>query len=237
MIKIAIVDNEAFWQKECEGVLSHYALQKDLDYSVSVFDKAESFLEDKQQFEIVFMDIEMDNMSGLEAAKIYKKRCPDGIVMLVTTHDELSTEGYKVSAFRYIRKGKLELEMREGLDAALECLKPAEKISIVIVNKGKLEIAWKEIVFLETEKRNVWVHTTTGSYLTNKNITEMRQELEKYDFIYPHKSFLVNLNWIDKMPDKHNILLKTGQLVPVSQKKVKEIWLLVYQWKLDHAGK
>ena len=115
-------------------------------------------------------------------------------------------------------------EIKEALSSGIKLLEKDRKISFHIVNIGEIELAINEILFIETAKRNVRIHTREQQYLSNRTISEIGQELDKYGFYFVHKSTLVNLEAITEIDTKNRkVCLCNGNYVTVAGQKIPEL--------------
>ena len=225
-MNIAIVEDMEKWAADIKTQTAAFFAEK--CETIDIFNCAETFLKTKKEYSIVFMDIELKEMDGFKAAKNYKEQCPESLVIIVTVHKEYCSEGYKVNAFRYLDKGKLREELKEALENAMLKLQRYERIELSVIKKGILTFACKDIIYIETEKRNVKIHTIVEEYISCEKIGELAERLEKYGFYRCHKSYLVNLEWVDDMVrdkimrENRNLLLKNGDRIAVACKKVNE---------------
>ncbi|MCI5936760.1 MAG: response regulator [Eubacterium sp.] len=112
MIQVAIVDDEKIWREEIEKTIKDRFPTSHL--TVTVFTSGEELLRDERKFDVVLMDIELQGMDGFSALSEYRRENGQAIFIILTTHVELSREGYKVEAFRYVDKFHME-EMEEAI--------------------------------------------------------------------------------------------------------------------------
>ena len=130
-MKIAIVDDQKDWRTRLEELVrEHYGNNLP---QIDQFDCGESFY-DQEEYDVVFMDIEMKEMDGFETVMRYKQKNTDAIIIFLTTHVELSRRGYKVNAFRYIDKEFIVEEVEEALSAIDELPKKDHVIIFHVVN-------------------------------------------------------------------------------------------------------
>lgn len=223
-MKIAIVDDEKVWRLKAKQEIHNYLISTGEPSQLFTYPSGESFLEQPEAFDLVFMDVEMDGIDGFQTTTAYKKMFPKGLVAMLTTHSECYSTGYKVNAFRYIEKEKMAEEIEEALSSAITVLEKDQTISFHIVNVGEVELPINEILFIETEKRNVRIHTREQQYVSNRNLTEIGQELDKYGFYFVHKSTLVNLDAIIDIDAKNRkVFLCNGNWVTVARQKITEL--------------
>lgn len=218
-MKIAIVDDQKNWRACVEELIKkHYGENTP---QIDQFDCGESFC-DQEEYDVVFMDIEMKEMDGFETAKRYKQNNSDALILFLTTHVELSRRGYMVNAFRYIDKDHVVEELEEALSAIDELPKKDHVVVFHVVNMAEMHVRTKDILFIETDKRNIIVHTVERVFRSNKGIEELETELKDYGFFRCHKSYLVNLERVRKI-DKVYAYFGNGKKAMISTRKYPEM--------------
>lgn len=214
-MRIAIVDDQKNWRVCVEELIKkHYGQNIP---QIDQFDCGESFY-NQGEYDVVFMDIEMGEMDGFETVKRYKQNNSDALVVFLTTHVELSRRGYMVNAFRYIDKAFIVEELEEALNAIDELPKKDHVIVFHVVNMAEMHIPTKDILFIETDKRNIIVHTLERDYLSNRGIEEVEEELRDCGFFRCHKSYLVNLERVRKI-DRLYAHFSNGAKAMISTRK------------------
>ena len=223
-MKIAIIDDEKIWRLKAKHEIDNYLKSIGVPPQIFMYPSGERFLKQPEAFDIVFMDVEMDGINGFQTTTTYKKMFPKCLVAMLTTHSEFYSTGYKVNAFRYIEKEKMTEEIKEALSSAITILEKDRTIFFHIVNVGEIELPINEILFIETAKRNIKIHTREQQYLSNRTLSEIGQELGKYGFYFVHKSTLVNLDAIIDIDAKNRkVSLCNGGWVTVAGKKIPEL--------------
>lgn len=218
-MRIAIVDDQENWRACIEELIKKYYGENipQIDH----YDCGESFY-DQKEYDVVFMDIEMREMDGFETAKRYKQNHRDALILFLTTHVELSRRGYMVNAFRYIDKASIVEELEEALNAIDELPNKDRVIVFHVVNMAEMHIRVKDILFIETDKRNIIVHTVERDYTSNRGIDEVEAELQNCGFFRCHKSYLVNLERVRKI-DKVFAYFGNGMTAMISTRKYPEM--------------
>jgi len=218
-MRIAIVDDQKNWHVCVEELIrKHYSkIVVEIDH----YDCGEDFYE-KKGYDVVFMDIEMKQMDGFEAAKRYKENNKEALIIFLTTHAELSRQGYIVNAFRYIDKSCIQEELEEAL-CAIDRLPEKDHVVVFhVVNMAELYVRAKDILFIETDKRNVVVHTVEREFKSNRGIEDLETELKEYGFFRCHKSYLVNLEKVRKI-DREYAYFADGTNAMISTRKYSEM--------------
>lgn len=190
----------------------------------------EQFLSD---FQIMFLDIDMGNYNGLEIARRVRKLRLDTVLIFVTHYMEYSPEGYEVKAFRYLLKANIEEKLPHYLNEALrEAQSHADRL-LFAVNGQPCAIKYDDILYLESSKRLIYLHLT-DEQKENKCfyavMAELEEQLALAGFLRVHKSYLVNMRYIEKL-NYNGVVLVNKEELPISQKRYSEIKALHLQWR------
>lgn len=233
-MKIAVVDDEKIWLKKIEKFL--YLYYENKNASILCYLSGRSFLEADEEFDIVLMDIEMPVMDGFEAIERYKTKFPDTVVIILTTHDELAKRGFVFEAFRYIDKPSMASELPEALKSAERKLNSGKTIVLKVIRAKEITVKIKNIVYIETLKRNVIVHIGNDAITCDATISEMEQALAGEGFYRVHRSFLINLRCVDSFC-KTDIKMNNGEMVMLSTRKFTEFkkHLMEYRYYLANG--
>ena len=202
---------------------------------VCEFESGEAFLEKMEEYQVVLMDIELPQKDGFEVSQTYKKKYPNSILIILTTHTELSRNGYLVNAFRYIDKISLHQELVEAFTKVKSMFQRRETILLHQVSIGDIKVPIGDIIYIETEKRNILVHTKKTTCCCKENIQKVGGQLKEKGFCRPHRSYLVNMDWVEEV-EKQGVILKTGETILVSGRRYSELKKEVYYWKFKYGN-
>lgn len=220
MIKIAICDDEKNMLENINERIHTYAKRHVLDCSITSFESAEALFESEKQFDVYFMDIQMNEMDGMSAAARIRAASRKAVIVFISAYIQYAAKGYQVNAVRYILKSQLDEEFSDCMDAVLENLEKEEVLEIKIGTRRVLiEVA--DIAYIENEKRKVVIHMQNNSeevYETYARITELAENLHEMGFIYCHAAFLVNSRMIVGI-EQNEFILKDGIHIPISRQK------------------
>lgn len=231
-MRIAVVDDEESWRIIVEALIKSYPWEEDVE--IETFNSGEAFYR-QEGFDVVFMDIEMGKMDGFEAARKYKEKNEEAIIIFLTTHTELSRRGYLVNALRYIDKCQIDEEMEEAFVAITNLRDREHELQFRVVCVGEISLKIKEILYFETVGRNVVIRTSGDDYTTNCQMEELEKELAPWGFFRCHKSYLVNLgNVLDY--SKKDVYFKKGKYAMVSARKYSEFKEKYMEYKHKHAN-
>ena len=215
-MKLAIIDDELCWREAAESYLRQY--YSDVNFEIDIFDSGEKYLKTRKIYDISFVDIEMSGLDGfetIERAQLYNN---DGIFVILTTHTEMSRKGYLVNAFRYIDKLNLEAEIDEALKSAELLLGRNNKISVNVIGGGQRELVLKDILYVETEKHYIVIHTKKDKIRCSNMISDMERKLDGTWFYRCHNTYIVNLDEIVRI-NQSFLHMSDGNILEVSARK------------------
>lgn len=222
MIKIAIVEDEEKIAEDLKGYIARYMREENLEFSVSVYDSAESFLfAAASKFDLVFMDIQLPNMDGMTAVKELRKEFPYVTVIFVTTLAQYAINGYEVGAFDFILKPVSYYNFALKLGRAVNALKRDADDNVVIRSKSKTAVVKvSDIYYVEILTHTVIYHTKSGEYTSTGTMKKVSEQLSAYPFARCNQSFLVNLRYVTQVSG--SLLTAAGKELTVSRLYRKE---------------
>lgn len=170
---------------------------------------------EKTRPEVVFMDVEMPGMSGVECARLIQDKNPKTIMVFVTAHEEYMADAFEVYAFDYLLKPfRLERAMhtldlirqrlRESAGAQDAPQKPvrfnAPARIMLRHREGVSFVDLNDILLVQREERATVVYVADGGrFVTGDTLGEMEERLPEGMFFRTHKSYIVNINHIESI--------------------------------------
>lgn len=219
-MKIAIVDDDKLWiQKimlEVKDILENENLH------IDVFHEGPEFIEENCRYDVTLMDVEMNVIDGFETTREYKRRFPDAIVAMVTTDRERYSQAFVVDAYRYINKERIHEELAEMFYSLQKKGRIGKKIDVDCIDRHRVIINMSDIMYVETLRRKMLVHTFEKTYTVAETMREMCEKLDGEGFYQCHQSYLVNLDEINKI-EGLDVIMKNGDKVMVSKRHKQEL--------------
>ncbi len=217
-MNIAICDDEIEVLKECDFKIKKYFSE----YNTFLFEKPmdlEFFLEnDKSPYiDIIIMDILFKDDNGIEAVKRIIEENPHIKVIYLTGFIDYVRDVFETDLVYFLLKPIEDTKLIEAIDKCKAKIDKESKSFVLINDKSGLKrIVYENILFVESDKRKIYVHSFSGRVETNSKLSEFVEKLDNR-FIRCHQSFLVNMDYIREMKN-NTIFMNSGAVIPVSRK-------------------
>jgi DNA-binding LytR/AlgR family response regulator len=195
-IRALIVDDEAPARSELRYLLAAHP-------EVSVVGEAASALDALAlardlSYDVVFLDVEMPGLTGVEAAPLVRERRNPPAVVFVTAHERYAVDAFAIEAFDYLLKpvdpDRLARVVERLRERSSENAVPVEKIPVVAGSGGTELLDFDQVHFVQADGDYSRVHTYDRSYLCTASLGELEERLPGGRFARIHRSYLVNLS-------------------------------------------
>lgn len=216
MIRIAICDDE---EKEIRRIyeLTYTLMEKrNIEYEIDTYTNGIELLSASLSYDIILLDIEMDEINGMEVAHKLRMYNKETKIIFITNSTSYLREGYRVHAERYFVKPLNKIEFNYEMSEVLDDLIVDNKF---ILDKRICEykIYLNDIVYIEFYNRKTIIHKTNEDIDTSLSLKEWMDMLADYHFSQCHKAYIVNLKYISELKSD-KILLRNNNELPVGRK-------------------
>ncbi|MBQ8137677.1 MAG: response regulator transcription factor [Clostridia bacterium] len=200
MLLIAIVDDDP---KDSGLLRSHveaYFKKNDVPAVIHVFRDGLDFIRGTEHHDIVFMDIRMDKLDGLDAARLMRKINRDACLIFVTNMAQFAIKGYEVDALDFIVKPASMTSITYVLDKAMKRLGDSNNMMLPLkTSEGTVSIASNDIQYVEVFDHNLVYHTNKGVFTVRGRISDVSEKLDERHFVLCNRSFVVNLRYVSNI--------------------------------------
>lgn len=217
-LKIAICDDRAGIE-EVRRHLKHYFAEKEMLYSLSVFQSSADILCSDKNFDIAFLDIEIDQTDGLSVGRALQQVNKNTVLIYVAADTCRLDEAMDLGIIRFFDKPIESERFCRGMDKALEKVREAQtRFFLKDAQQGIAPVCSYEIIFVEILGRKTKVVTKRQTYFSKENIKTWRERLNQSCFASPHSSFIVNMDYITYY-NKSYLVLNGRYNVPIAYTK------------------
>ena len=199
MPNIALVEDEPEAADVLASFIARYADEKGLELVVTRFGNAMDFEMTHQHFDLVFMDIQMPGINGMEAAQLMRTYDSETPIIFVTNLAQYAVKGYEVDALDFIVKPVTYFNFRMRMDKAMRRIRRNGSRSIAIGTRdGMRVVALSDIEYVEVSKHDLSYHLVGEEepLVVYGSLVAFEQEVEGGPFVRISNSCLVNMNRI-----------------------------------------
>lgn len=227
MFNIAICEDDRIFIKRLKELIEAYFKSNDYEATIDMFFDGEDLIkeveEEKTRYDLIFLDIDMPKMNGIEAGKTLREKDKDFILVFLTSLDEEVYKVFELDTFRFVRKSHFDKEIKPVLDAAYKRLLENARGYDFKITEGMIKLSLPDILYFNIVNRKVNVNTLTDSYaITNMSFKEIEEMFSMKGFISIYKGMIVSIRAIRRI-DKDTIELDNGDRLPVSRYKMPEV--------------
>lgn len=221
MREIAICDDQKEIVEFIKAACQKFYLQNNI-VSISCFESGEALIYSKKHFDAIFMDIELENLNGIETGLEIRKTDHDVLIIMISAHEKYKMDAYPLHTFDFLDKPFTEKDIF-GVLSKVEnyCDKKKEHTFVSFKMKDRyMNFDVSEILYFESINRKIKLVTKEDSYEFYGTIGEQSKRMKEHGFGVPHASFIVNFIHVKTMKSKE-IVLDTGHSIPMTKYKAK----------------
>ncbi len=240
-MKIAVIDDERPARRE----LISQILDVKPDCVVKEADSgggALALFNEEDDFDIIFIDINLNDIEGTTLAATVKKLLPRAKIVFATAYSQYAAKAFEMEIDDYILKPFDPERVRHVLEKCMKSSSQDQKTAETVrgtaaapsripiqVNHSIRFLDVSQIIYGETQGRGTLIHTKTGNCEVNQLLGDLEKKLQPYGFFRIHKSYLVNLEYITEIfPWTGNgLALKLkgyeNTVLPVGREKLKTL--------------
>lgn len=220
-MKILICDDEKSIADNIKELVSQHLKKKNIEAEIDVFYSTAEITKKETQYNMAFLDVQIDELDGTEVAKILRRNNPHIILFIITAFDRYLDSAMDINVFRFITKPIEKSRLENSIDKALKMI---DNSTIEIILKNSKEIAvvsTEDIMCIEIEGRKTTVISTRGIFDSSESIKDWRKKLSASFFYSPHNSYIINLKFVTGF-SKNQIKIADKFTVPIAYRKYND---------------
>lgn len=222
MVHVAIIEDNEMERETLSSFVIAYGEKNNLTIHVDGFSSAEPFLNSNTcAYDIIFMDIELPGMNGMQASYEFRKSNHDSILIFVTNMASFAIKGYEVDAMDFVLKPiRFELFEAKFKKALQKVLSQKEDKITLMVNRSTKIFLLSDILYIEILDHSLSLHTLEGTFETRGSLNKLEEELKDKDFFRCNNYCLVNLKYIKEV--SHDEILIGEAKIKISRARKKD---------------
>ena len=229
--RIAVCDDDKTVHDEIYHMLLEYNKQHSEEQMLfAAFESGKALLEYKDRLDLLFLDIELNDRSGIDIVPQIREKYPECLIIFISSHTKYFVYSHRVHVFQFLTKPFDAVIFFEELDRFYAQYHLAQDLYTLSYEGREVSFPICEIVYMESYLRHLKVyHSRTGRYDITGQISKEEQVLSAYGFIRCHHGFLVNPRYIDSIKGQtiyltvpEDMRQTIPQEIPVSRNKLQQ---------------
>ena len=223
-MNIAICDDNETDIKYIKKIVKNEFDSHNINCELSLYTDARSLLQanQSQPFDVIFLDLDMPDLNGMEAASHLNKLNSATEIIFVTNHDELVYKAYRFKALGFIRKKYLETEISEILEVLIESINTRQQYITFSDSGVEIKCLISDIMYMQSDDHYVDIITTTKKHTLRDSLNNIENLYVHFGFIRVHSRYLVNFRYIYSI-EKNTIVLNNKHQLPISRSKTAAV--------------
>lgn len=227
MIRIAICDDDRHMVMQNEEIVKKTLQACGIGYEIVTYTRSSNLLsdiaEDQFFYDLILLDIEMPEVSGMELAGKIKEYLPNVKIIFITSHVEYAIDAYELSVFRYVPKSNVKERLEAAVEDASKLLELEAGQEYTIQTNNRLErIRYKDILYIVRDGKNAEIVSNTSTSKVRKSLQQVYEELDAPEFIFIERGCIVNIIHIMKIQDSM-VCLKNQEMLPISRSHLQDV--------------
>ncbi len=190
-MNVAICDDERVWADELSRLLREYGSARHIDVFASYFDNGASLIESGKEFDIIFMDFQMEGLNGIETSRKLRALKPDGIIIFVSAYTNVAMDTFEVKAYRFLAKPINKDKLFKAIDD-YRAEMDSDNFLIFKTHEGTIRIKVSEIVYVEGLGNHSKIHTHKSDHEIHINLKSVQSRLPSDKFFRCHKAYVTS---------------------------------------------
>lgn len=223
--KIAICDDELSMLTQIDVYLNQIQLETGKHFEVFFFSSGEDLLDGMpRDVNVLLLDIQMKELSGIEAARKLRKEGADFFLFFITSNVQYALEGYEVHAYAFLRKPVQYVQLKKYLlEVEDRCSRSHETVLKLQAGNDLVLYNANDIFYIEVYGHAITVVTAEGRKTFQKPLSEVESVLCRQGFFRCHKSYLINLHRVKNIRAL-DIVMGNGDVLPLSKRRKGEFF-------------
>lgn len=236
MLWIAVCDDDVMECSKIAKKIREILVEMKASCTIRQFYSGRELLQSPETFDIIFLDIIMGDMDGMRTAQTIRERAYDKILVFISSSREYVFDAYEVEAFQYLLKPVEEEKLRRVLQKAVRKMESHSQDFIIISReRQKRKLFLDDIYYFEIRGRLIDVHGAGGVFSYYGQIGVLEKDLKGKGFFRCHKSYLVNLKYVD-VYNRQELVLDHGERLGIAKRRYEEFCQEILKYMRRNGG-
>lgn len=208
-MKVAVCDDEKVFHNEITSLLRKFQKARGIDIFIDYFENGDMLLDSKYEYDVIFMDYQMEKMNGIETSWRLRETNSDSIIIFISAYPAAALDAFEVNTFRFLQKPVDEEKLFKALSDYLKSI-DYDNLLLINTHDESYKIKMSEIIYLEGDGKYTTIRTKDSSFRIHINLKQLEIKLPTAKFIRCSKSFVVGFQHIDNH-DSSQITFDNGE--------------------------
>lgn len=233
-MNICFVDDNTTLPEYMKSEILKFQVKSNIPCSLSFYKSAEEMLFENNEsypFDLIILDINMNGMNGIALARKIRQKDKKVPIAFLTAMADYVFDGYEVQAIRYLMKPVEEEQLFKLLTLTYKELSRENPFLLVTSSLEKIKVDYDDIYYVEASGHYIYIYLEGIHYEMKGSISSIGRALCTDSFVFTHRSYIVNLKYVDKIY-KEECILSDGRHVPISRglyKSVNDAFISLYK--------
>lgn len=194
-MRVAICDDEAIYREETKKAILAY--NKEID--IAEYTDGSELVQSGERFDLIFLDIEMPKMDGMEAAKKLRENKDDAEIVFLTSHDEFVYDAFDVRAMQFLKKPPEKEKIERVLHRVEQILAKEERVEFIL-NGQTCFVKQRDIVYIEAYGDGVYIYDCAGNVYEERRgtIKKWNEKLSGKGFAQIQRGYLISMWYVER---------------------------------------
>lgn len=219
MLWIAVCDDEVMECSRMATKIRGILDEMEVPCTIRQFYGGRELLQSSETFDIIFLDIIMDGLDGMRTARLVREKAFDKLLVFISASRDYVFDAYDVEAFQYLLKPVEDKKLKSVLRKAVRKTEERSQAFIIVSReRQKKKLFLDDIYYFEIRGRMIDAHGRGGIFSYYEQIGLLERELQGKGFVRCHKSYLVNLKYVD-VYNRQELVLDNGERIAIAKRR------------------
>lgn len=225
MLRVAICDDDLTVCEQVETMLLELNHTHGVEIEIEVFYSGEElyrFLKDRQYYDLIFLDIELKRMNGVDVGKKIREELFNETtkIVYISSKESYAMELFEIRPFHFLIKPIHPSKIKDVVIKATQLLELERKLFEYQIGRTNYKVLMGDIIYFESDGKKVKLYLKESEQEFYHKLSEIQKQMHSKDFVMIHKSYLVNYNHVIEY--QYNYVKMSNQVIlPISQQHRK----------------
>lgn len=235
-MRVAICDDEKAMHITIENLLIEYKNIRNIDIFIDKFESGYDLLKSEREYEIIFMDYQMDGLDGIETARKLRDKNNECCVIFISAFMHASVPSHEVDAFRFILKPINKNKLFDAIDAYLKTI-DYDNLLILRTHEATWKIKMSDIIYAEAKEKHTIIRTKDNTYEIHIHLKKIEDKLPTEKFFRCQRTYVASFAHIEHHTNTiitfdNGELAKIGKAYSSKFKKAFQEYVMRYNERL-----